>query len=120
MNQKPCICQTNGDILSLSIAFILLFFKSIFLWILHTHKKKKKIAEILQMWQMLNHFLFAVSGRQTVGKRRRGKERHRFVPPPRAVFTQARLNNVLTAQVQDKLTAESRREGWKTDVDNLL
>lgn len=42
------------------------------------------------------------------------------MPPTRAVFTQAGLNNVLTAQVQDKLTGESRREGWKTDVDDLL
>lgn len=72
------------------------------------------------MWQMLNHLLFAVSGRQTAEKRRRGKERRRFVPPTRAVFTQARLNNVSTAQVRDKLAGESRREGWKTDVDNLL
>lgn len=72
------------------------------------------------MWQMLKHFLFALSGRQTVGKHRRGRERRRLVPPPRAVFTQAGLNNVLTAQVQDKLTGESWREGCKTDVDNLL
>lgn len=53
-------------------------------------------------------------------KHRQGKERRRFVPPTRAMFTQARLNNVLTAQVQDKLTGKSQREGWKTDVDNLL
>lgn len=66
--------------------------------------------------------LFICTERQANSGETQPRERAPAVSasPERAVFTQAGLNNVLTAQVQDKLTGESRREGCKTDVDNLL